>query len=260
MEDANAAMKEAPKVVLRCKLCMVGDAGVGKTALTEVYTKGGSKFPKSYSMVRATRSLSPPNASQARAALRLPPGAASKKWLVISRVALTWIALDAQTADASFMVQVVDIPDTNFRVELCIFDVPGQGICRESSLKLCEDAAAICVVFDVSNEQSFENCAIWTDEIRTRSGRDHIRGALVANKTDLEDRVFGQARMRGQQFAGGYGLQYFETSAVRSSLPAARPAARPESPHCPTACAIMRKVVAGASADCLVSGMRAAEY
>ena len=38
MEDANAAMKEAPKVVLRCKLCMVGDAGVGKTALTEVYT------------------------------------------------------------------------------------------------------------------------------------------------------------------------------------------------------------------------------
>ena len=52
MEEANAAMKEPPKVVLRCKLCMVGDAAVGKTALTEVYTKGGSKFPKNYSMVR----------------------------------------------------------------------------------------------------------------------------------------------------------------------------------------------------------------
>ena len=51
MEEANAAMKEPPKVVLRCKLCMVGDAAVGKTALTEVYTKGGSKFPKNYSMV-----------------------------------------------------------------------------------------------------------------------------------------------------------------------------------------------------------------
>ena len=102
----------------------------------------------------------------------------------------------------------------------------------------CKDAAAICVVFDCSNEQSFENCAIWTDEIRSRSGRDHIRGppplsappllllsdrprrvcagALVANKTDQEDRVFGQARMRGQQFAQGYGLQYFETSAMNS--------------------------------------------
>ena len=27
--------------------------------------------------------------------------------------------------------------------------------------------------------------------------------------------MFGNARMRGQQFAQGYGLQYFETSAVR---------------------------------------------
>ena len=98
------------------------------------------------------------------------------------------------------------------------------------------------MVFDVSKEQSFENCAIWAEEIRTRSGRQHVRGAysqrchwattttarltllrdgcvhtgaLVANKTDLEDRVFANARMRGQQFAQGYGLQYFETSAVR---------------------------------------------
>ena len=39
------------QVVLRCKLCVVGDAAVGKTALSEVYTKGGSKFPKNYSMV-----------------------------------------------------------------------------------------------------------------------------------------------------------------------------------------------------------------
>ncbi len=33
--------------------------------------------------------------------------------------------------------------------------------------------------------------------------------------------MFGNARMRGQQFAQGYGLQYFETSAVRpeSSCP-----------------------------------------
>ena len=114
----------------------------------------------------------------------------------------------------------------------------------------CEDAAAICVVFDVSKEQSFENCAIWAEEIRSRSGREHVRGtrshrhhciylphgshgcatvcagALVANKTDLEDRVFGNARMRGQQFAQGYGLQYFETSAVRAEPGVISPAFR----------------------------------
>lgn len=93
-EGGNEAMKEPPKVVLRCKLCMVGDAGVGKTALTEVYTK--SKFPKSYTM----------------------------------------------TSEAAFTVSTVDVAGedvgskSNLRVELCIFDVPGQGICREASLEL----------------------------------------------------------------------------------------------------------------------------
>ncbi len=105
-------MKEPPKVVLRCKLCMVGDAAVGKTALTEVYTKGGSKFPKNYSMVRV---------------LCAPADGAGR------RTDTCW---SVQTADPTFTVHVVDIPDTNMRVELCIFDVPGDLYCRESSLKL----------------------------------------------------------------------------------------------------------------------------
>ena len=99
-EGGNEAMKEPPKVVLRCKLCMVGDAGVGKTALTEVYTK--SKFPKSYTM----------------------------------------------TSEAAFTVSTVDVAGedvgskSNLRVELCIFDVPGQGICREASLELVRSGPA----------------------------------------------------------------------------------------------------------------------
>jgi transport family protein 27 len=35
-----------PLVVLRCKLVIVGDACVGKTALTQVYNSGGSLYPK----------------------------------------------------------------------------------------------------------------------------------------------------------------------------------------------------------------------
>ena len=44
--------------------------------------------------------------------------------------------LSSQTADPTFTVHVVDIEDTNMRVGLCIFDVPGDLYCRESSLKL----------------------------------------------------------------------------------------------------------------------------
>ena len=40
-----------PMVVLRCKLIVVGDACVGKSAITQVFQSGGSTYPKNYLMV-----------------------------------------------------------------------------------------------------------------------------------------------------------------------------------------------------------------
>lgn len=45
-------VKSDVPAVLRCKCCVIGDATIGKTALVDVYTKGNSKFPKNYNMVR----------------------------------------------------------------------------------------------------------------------------------------------------------------------------------------------------------------
>ena len=39
-----------PTVILRCKLVVLGDACVGKTALTQVFHSGGSTYPKNYLM------------------------------------------------------------------------------------------------------------------------------------------------------------------------------------------------------------------
>ena len=39
-----------PLVILRCKLVILGDACVGKTALTQVFHSGGSTYPKNYLM------------------------------------------------------------------------------------------------------------------------------------------------------------------------------------------------------------------
>jgi transport family protein 27 len=38
-------------VILRCKVVIVGDACIGKTAMTQVFVKGGSNYPKNYLMV-----------------------------------------------------------------------------------------------------------------------------------------------------------------------------------------------------------------
>jgi hypothetical protein len=40
-----------PLLVLRCKCVVVGDACVGKTAITQVFNSGGSTYPKNYVMV-----------------------------------------------------------------------------------------------------------------------------------------------------------------------------------------------------------------
>ena len=39
-----------PMVILRCKVVLLGDASVGKTALTQVFHSGGSTYPKNYLM------------------------------------------------------------------------------------------------------------------------------------------------------------------------------------------------------------------
>lgn len=40
-----------PLTVLRCKVVVVGDAAVGKTALTQIFLSDGTTFPKNYIMV-----------------------------------------------------------------------------------------------------------------------------------------------------------------------------------------------------------------
>lgn len=49
----NAASNHKPLTILRCKVVMVGDACVGKTAITQVFQGSGSVFPKSYMMVQS---------------------------------------------------------------------------------------------------------------------------------------------------------------------------------------------------------------
>jgi GTPase SAR1 family protein len=52
----NIETTHKPIVILRCKVVVVGDACVGKTALTQVFNTGGSSYPKNYIMVNIVMS------------------------------------------------------------------------------------------------------------------------------------------------------------------------------------------------------------
>ena len=69
----------------------------------------------------------------------------------------------------------------------------------------------IILVFDTTQEVTYNNITNWLKQIESHASEDVAR-VLVANKTDLPNRVV--TREQGEQLANDYGLTYFETSAM----------------------------------------------
>ncbi|MBV98301.1 Intraflagellar transport protein 27, partial [Eschrichtius robustus] len=126
------------------------------------------------------------------------------------------------TTGVDLVVKTVPVPDT------------GDSVWESPNL--------LCLVYDVTNEQSFTNCSKWLEKARSQipgatlpgmianahislvlaftvcSLRERRRtvGALVGNKTDLASRrVVESAQTR--TWALGQGLECFETSVVSIS-------------------------------------------
>ncbi|XP_029445944.1 intraflagellar transport protein 27 homolog [Rhinatrema bivittatum] len=118
----------------------------------------------------------------------------------------------AMTVGVDIMVKMVHIPETNDSVELFIYDSSGKEIFYEIMEKLWEQPSVLCLVYDISNEQSFNSCAKWLQRVRSRTLSSHLPGVLVGNKTDLAGRRAVEQK-HAQDWAAQNDLEYFETSA-----------------------------------------------
>merc|ERR1719491_1056458 len=49
-EDPFGMLTQAPPLILRCKIVLLGDSTVGKTSIANVFQGGVQNFPKNYSM------------------------------------------------------------------------------------------------------------------------------------------------------------------------------------------------------------------
>eukprot|EP01012_Entosiphon_sulcatum_P008234 TRINITY_DN1439_c0_g1_i1.p1 TRINITY_DN1439_c0_g1~~TRINITY_DN1439_c0_g1_i1.p1 ORF type:complete len:187 (+),score=42.17 TRINITY_DN1439_c0_g1_i1:101-661(+) len=157
-------------VVLRCKICVVGDATVGKTAMVQMFYSNGSNFPKQYMM----------------------------------------------TMGVDLNVKAVPIEDAPAptSAELYIFDIGGQQIYSRIIEQYLEGMSWFIVVYDVTNKESFDNCNKWVELCRKQ--RKNVRGLLVANKNDQDERIV-VSRALGETFAKDHNLQFFEISALRGA-------------------------------------------
>uniref|UniRef100_A0A4W2F0I1 Intraflagellar transport 27 n=1 Tax=Bos indicus x Bos taurus TaxID=30522 RepID=A0A4W2F0I1_BOBOX len=74
-----------------------------------------------------------------------------------------------------------------------------------------ESPNVLCLVYDVTNEQSFTNCSKWLEKARSQIPGTTLPGVLVGNKTDLAGRRVVDVA-QAQAWALGQGLECFETS------------------------------------------------
>ncbi|XP_030065902.1 intraflagellar transport protein 27 homolog isoform X1 [Microcaecilia unicolor] len=118
----------------------------------------------------------------------------------------------AMTVGVDIIMKTVHIPETNDSVELLIYDSSGKEIFYEIMEKLWEQPSILCLVYDVSNEQSFNSCAKWLQRVRARTLCSQLPGVLVGNKTDLVGRRTVEQK-QAQEWAAQNELEYFETSA-----------------------------------------------
>nr|XP_012642566.1 intraflagellar transport protein 27 homolog isoform X2 [Microcebus murinus] len=95
------------------------------------------------------------------------------------------------TTGVDLVVKTVPVPDTGDSV--------------------WESPNVLCLVYDVTSEQSFNSCAKWLEKARAQIPGSSLPGVLVGNKADLAGRrVVDSAQ--AQAWALGQGLEYFETS------------------------------------------------
>ncbi|XP_007519421.1 intraflagellar transport protein 27 homolog isoform X2 [Erinaceus europaeus] len=116
------------------------------------------------------------------------------------------------TTGVDLVVKTVAIPDTEDSVEFFIFDSAGKELFSEMLDKLWVSPNVLCLVYDVTSEQSFNNCSKWLEKARAQASGTSLPGVLVGNKTDLAGRRAVESA-QAQAWAQGQGLECFETSA-----------------------------------------------
>lgn len=110
-------------------------------------------------------------------------------------------------------IRTIDIDGTT--VKLQIWDTAGQERFRTITSSYYRGAHGIIVVYDITNQETFNNVQKWLQEIE-RYACENVHKLLVGNKCDLvSDRKvqFDQAK----EFADTLNLIFLETSAKNST-------------------------------------------
>ena len=116
------------------------------------------------------------------------------------------------TISIDFKVKNIKI-NKNLYAELKIFDTAGQERYRSLANGYYKQADGIILVFDLTNENSFNRLNKWLSDIKDI--KENVEIILVGNKSDLIDRKINKTK--AESWAKENGFRYIETSAKDGS-------------------------------------------
>jgi small GTP-binding protein len=104
----------------------------------------------------------------------------------------------------------IEIEKTNLNLE--IWDTAGQEQYRATNKIFMKGAKIALLVYDITNEESFEQINYWHETVKDMN-KENIIFCLVGNKNDLyEKRVISEEK--GKKFAQEKKMLFFESSAM----------------------------------------------
>ena len=106
--------------------------------------------------------------------------------------------------------QIKLIKYKNHLYRVSINDTAGQERVRALPLKYFQNADGTLLLFDITNQESFDNVKSWMQDLQKNGKGKNHRIYLIGNKIDLSDRKINQDQ--AQTLAESLGLKYYEMS------------------------------------------------
>lgn len=113
------------------------------------------------------------------------------------------------TIGIDFKIRTIELDGK--RVKLQIWDTAGQERFRTITTAYYRGAMGIMLVYDITNEKSFENIKNWIRNIEQHATSD-VEKMILGNKCDMTDKR-QVSKDRGEKLAIDYGVKFLETSA-----------------------------------------------
>mmetsp|Transcript_12647 Transcript_12647/g.38709 ORF Transcript_12647/g.38709 Transcript_12647/m.38709 type:complete len:209 (-) Transcript_12647:104-730(-) len=113
------------------------------------------------------------------------------------------------TIGVDFKIRTLELDGRTFKLQ--IWDTAGQERFRTIAAAYYRGAHGIIIVYDVTNQQSFDNVEMWLSEVN-KYGSGEVNKLLVGNKSDLKSKRVVDTE-KGREFAESNGMKFLETSA-----------------------------------------------